>query len=435
MGAKQGTPDIKGLDELPHLAASGRTSFAADKDVPKSLYRTIGYRVCGERAVRVDILERLADLIRPALAWRPASPGPKPPGAFEGTGFTITGAMTSLAGSSGEDFASILRSLGYRMEKRPKPAEAPEDVTQAETAGEAVEATLPEATLPEATDASALGVAPVVPEDVAQAATPDSTAEPQVESAAPTEEPAVAEGAASASDEVISTDTQAPALAPEQADGVASAENPIDAAALGEAPVAPDALQEAAVSDVSATDAEATAAEPELIEVWRPGRFEERRNQRTRTARPKHRGPLGRRDRAHAPGAPSDAPAPATAQEGEAAPMVATAAEAMPAAPEQRRFGRPRHERDRDRHSDGPKREGKPRQDRGQRSRDDRQRDDRPGGGRSFGKPRRDRDQADAAPKIYSSRERREKVADPNSPFAKLAALKEQLEAGAKDRH
>jgi ATP-dependent RNA helicase SUPV3L1/SUV3 len=427
---KQGTPDIKGLDELPHLAASGRTSFAADKDVPKSLYRTIGYRVCGERAVRVDILERLADLIRPALAWRPASPGPKPPGAFEGTGFTITGAMTSLAGSSGEDFASILRSLGYRMEKRPKPAEAPAEVPQAETAGEAAEATLPDAT-----DASALGVAPVVPEDVAEAATSESTAEPQVESAAPTEEHAVVELAASASDEVTAPDTQAPALAPEQAEGVASVENLIDAAALGEAPVAPDALQEAAAADVSATDAEATAAEPELIEVWRPGRFEERRNQRTRTARPKHRGPHGRRDRSHAPGAPSDAPAPVAAQEGETVPAVAAAAEAMPAAPEQRRFGRPRYERDRDRQSDGPKRDGKPRQDRGQRSRDDRQRDDRAGGGRSFGKPRRDRDQADAAPKIYSSRERREKVADPNSPFAKLAALKEQLEAGAKDRH
>ena len=41
-----------------------------DKDIAKALYRTAGYRVCGERAVRVDILERLADLIRPALAWR-----------------------------------------------------------------------------------------------------------------------------------------------------------------------------------------------------------------------------------------------------------------------------------------------------------------------------------------------------------------------------
>jgi ATP-dependent RNA helicase SUPV3L1/SUV3 len=111
-----------------------------------------------------------------------------------------------------------------------------------------------------------------------------------------------------------------------------------------------------------------------------------------------------------------------------------TAEAAAPVPQEHRRFGRPRHERDRDRQGDGRKRDAKPRQDRGGRSRDERQRDDRPGGGRNFGKPHRDRDQADAAPKIYSSRERREKVADPNSPFAKLAALKEQLEAGAKDR-
>ena len=34
--------------------------------------------------------------------------------------------MTSLTGASGEDFASILRSLGYRMERRPKPAEPAE---------------------------------------------------------------------------------------------------------------------------------------------------------------------------------------------------------------------------------------------------------------------------------------------------------------------
>ena len=122
---KEATPDTKGLDEVPHLASSGRTSFPADKDVPKALYRTVGYRVCGERAVRVDILERLADLIRPALSWRAGSPAPKPPGAVEGGGFTVTVNMTSLTGSSGEDFASVLRSLGYRMEKKPKPKEAP----------------------------------------------------------------------------------------------------------------------------------------------------------------------------------------------------------------------------------------------------------------------------------------------------------------------
>ena len=76
--------------------------------------------------MRVDILERLADLIRPALSWRETSPGPKPDGVFDGRGFTVTGAMTSLTGASSEDFASILRSLGYRMDRKPKPAEPAE---------------------------------------------------------------------------------------------------------------------------------------------------------------------------------------------------------------------------------------------------------------------------------------------------------------------
>ena len=132
-------PEAKGVADLLHLAASGRTSIPVDKDTPKALYRTAGYRICGERAVRVDILERLADLIRPALSWREGVPGPKPDGVFDGAQLSVTGAMTSLTGASGEDFASILRSLGYRMDRKPKPAEAatpttvPADTTAAST--------------------------------------------------------------------------------------------------------------------------------------------------------------------------------------------------------------------------------------------------------------------------------------------------------------
>src|SRR6266852_4662209 len=122
---KHGGPESKGLESIEQLAASGRTSIAADMEIAKVLYRTAGYRVCGERAVRVDILERLADIIRPALGWREGAPGVKPQAAVEGSGFTVTVPMTSLVGCSGENFAAILRSLGYRMEKRPKPAEPP----------------------------------------------------------------------------------------------------------------------------------------------------------------------------------------------------------------------------------------------------------------------------------------------------------------------
>ena len=64
--------------------------------------------------MRVDILERLADLIRPAIAYRPGiTPGEPPAGAADGEGFVPTVAMTSLVGCAGEDFATILKSLGY----------------------------------------------------------------------------------------------------------------------------------------------------------------------------------------------------------------------------------------------------------------------------------------------------------------------------------
>ncbi|MGB3274315.1 MAG: helicase-related protein, partial [Xanthobacteraceae bacterium] len=126
---RQDTIDLSALAGAQQFAAAGRTSFAADPALDRDAYRVLGYRLAGDRAVRVDILERLADLIRPALAWREGAAGEKPAGAFDGRGFTVTQAMTSLAGSAGESFASILKSLGYRMEQRaplPPPAPAPD---------------------------------------------------------------------------------------------------------------------------------------------------------------------------------------------------------------------------------------------------------------------------------------------------------------------
>ena len=48
-------------------------------------------------------------------------PGEPPPGAADADGFVGTVAMTSLVGCAGEDFASILKSLGYAA-SRPGPA-------------------------------------------------------------------------------------------------------------------------------------------------------------------------------------------------------------------------------------------------------------------------------------------------------------------------
>ena len=149
-------PQSKGLDDVLHLAAGGRTSIPVDREVDASLYRAAGYRVCGERAVRVDILERLADLIRPALVWREGVAGQKPPGAIAGGGFTVVNTMTSLTGASGEDFASILRSLGYRLERRPKPPPAVEAVT-----GDEAEVAVTPAPAPGSDELPSVDAAPV----------------------------------------------------------------------------------------------------------------------------------------------------------------------------------------------------------------------------------------------------------------------------------
>ena len=109
--------DQEGAERLLHFAASGRTSFAVEPPASAELCRIAGFRLCGDRAVRVDIVERLSDLIRAAL---PRSPTPGP--ADEADGFVVTGQMTSLTGCSGEPFASILRSLGFvahRSRSRP----------------------------------------------------------------------------------------------------------------------------------------------------------------------------------------------------------------------------------------------------------------------------------------------------------------------------
>jgi ATP-dependent RNA helicase SUPV3L1/SUV3 len=136
-----GVPEADGVGDVQALAGSGRTSFAADAQVPKDYYRVLGYRVCGERAVRVDILERMADIIRPAIAYRPGiTEGSVPEGAAEGNGFTVTISMTSLVGCAGEDFSKILHSLGYKMETKPAPV-APDS----ESSSEQIQADNPEA--------------------------------------------------------------------------------------------------------------------------------------------------------------------------------------------------------------------------------------------------------------------------------------------------
>jgi ATP-dependent RNA helicase SUPV3L1/SUV3 len=395
--ALKNEPNATGVDDLLHLAASGRTSIPVGKDTPKTLYRTAGYRVTGERAVRVDILERLADLIRPALSWREGMSGEKPPGAFDGRGFTVTGAMTSLTGASGEDFASILRSLGYRMDRKPKPVEPASEAKSADAATEAKPAE--EAAAPEV-------------------ATETATVEPAVEPAA---EPPVAAAAVEAAPVRVTSSrsllpdpdffpsTASPVASPAEP-GSPSAEAP--PAVVEVAPVAPAETTEAA-----APAAEAAPAEPEMIEVWRPAGRSDRKPQHARRPRPQRR----------------DQNAPASTDQA-AQPAADASTEQKPDQRHERRGGdeqrADRRDRNQGRHDRQQRQEWQKKRDE-RNNRDDRQ--ERRPGRRDRGAPvdRADRDQYYAKPGL---RIRHNKEADPNSPFAKLAALKQQLEDGAKER-
>jgi ATP-dependent RNA helicase SUPV3L1/SUV3 len=369
---KHEAPDAHGVAELLHLAASGRTSIPVDKETPKPLYRTAGYRICGERAVRVDILERLADLIRPALAWREGSPQAKPEGAVDGRGFTVTGAMTSLTGASGEDFASILRALGYRMERRPKPAE-PDKPPEAEKPAEAAAEGAPA----EAAAASAEAASEPPPQTEPQAATVEGSET----------------GADAAAVEAPVADAE---LMPQ---GEPAAETSTEAAA------------DSAVSTQEPAEGAPTAAEapkpdePQFIEIWRPAGRGERRPKPQHQRRPHHP-------------RPQQTAQPAEASAGQ--PAAATPASAE--TPQRRE----RPERDRqDRRDRHERRDRMDRQDRQAQRHDRDERGTRRGRRRDEGPGRAEREQYYARP---HGGERRNKEPDPNSPFAKLAALKQQLE-------
>jgi ATP-dependent RNA helicase SUPV3L1/SUV3 len=463
--------DMSALSGAQHLAGSGRTSFPVDKQLPRDAYRVLGYRQCGERAVRVDILERLADLIRPALSWRETSPGEKPAGAFDGRGFVVTQAMTSLTGSAGEDFASILRALGYRMERRPPPPPKPAPVVEAAVAeaipavveaaaveaapAEAASETLSEAAAIEAAAATANLVPEQAPVEAASGDVADiaGDAPPTFEDAAP------APSANLLPDNVLSPSTPADEPASVEANSIEA--EPIEvppepmasieaapAEAAQDQPAAEVTTETVAAGDTAPVNADAaatapeTVAAPELVEVWRPGgRSDERRPRHDRSRhrhqdRPKEgevpvaaageageaakgeRHRRGRRDRNNEFRKPrTDAPLEA----------AAAATDGAPVREPREDKGRPPRERfrgrDKDKGRDADQQKGKFAGGRDNGGRDKGGRDKRPDGGPSH-RPYA----TSAAPR------ERDRPIDPNSPFAKLAALKEQLTANRKDR-
>jgi len=122
-----------GLDPaaLPEMPRPGLTSLAADTALPEAFYRACGFHVCGNRAVRIDILERLGDLIRPLVSWKPNGGTAEPPaGALGGGAFKVQPDMMAILGCSQEELSGVLKALGYRLERRPVKPETGEDASQ-----------------------------------------------------------------------------------------------------------------------------------------------------------------------------------------------------------------------------------------------------------------------------------------------------------------
>ncbi|MBP9950756.1 MAG: helicase, partial [Cypionkella sp.] len=101
-----------GLQEFPESPPPGLVTIPNIADVPKSHYTLAGYHPAGARAIRIDMLERLADILRQKDSR---------------VGFEATPDMLSITGMTLEQFNDLMGGLGYKGEKaeRPKVKAAP----------------------------------------------------------------------------------------------------------------------------------------------------------------------------------------------------------------------------------------------------------------------------------------------------------------------
>ncbi|MCB1453428.1 MAG: helicase, partial [Rhizobiaceae bacterium] len=312
--------DRAGFGDVVGLLASGRTSVIVDQTFDRAFYGLSGYRLLGPRAVRVDILERLADLIRPALAWKEGTGAARPEGAYEGNAFVVTPAMMSILGATPDDMSEILKGLGYRGEPKPA-AEVETRIAELDTQATAAKEVAPE---PVAAETASDSAEAAPEEDTATEAAPAVEATTANEETCAENQSAVDVGEAAAQSEAAPADA-------------ASADSSADTAA---APETASATEEASNT---------AAEEPAPMIIWRPGRTGDR---------PRHK---GNRQGQH---------------------------QAKPGG----RDGKQQHGKGR--------RKGKPDGQRGPRP-------EHQQGGRK--------------------REERPREADPDSPFAKLAALRDQM--------
>ncbi|NVJ98979.1 MAG: disulfide oxidoreductase, partial [Alphaproteobacteria bacterium] len=120
------------LSGLPGLPTPGMVWVDTEATAPNTFYELAGFTVVGKKAVRMDMLERLADAVRPL--------------GQGGDWFEVTPEIMGLVGLSGEDFAEVMAAAGYKHEVRQVPAPAKEEATvEAAPEGEASTDAAPEA--------------------------------------------------------------------------------------------------------------------------------------------------------------------------------------------------------------------------------------------------------------------------------------------------
>ncbi len=152
---------------------AGLVSVKMTEKLPHAFYYASGYRPSGERAVRIDMLERLAGLIRTARNE-----------AKTREGFETTSQMMSLVGCSGEEFEAILRSLGFRKHMVKRKIETAETGSDAPASGAATSETAAPSQTPQAEK-----VAPAAPAEATPNPAPETVAEavaPELEADEPT---------------------------------------------------------------------------------------------------------------------------------------------------------------------------------------------------------------------------------------------------------
>ncbi len=148
-----------GLDEFPEAPPPGLVTIPAAVGVSEDYYTQSGYRLAGARAIRIDMLERLADMLRTQ-----DSRG----------GFEANADMLSITGLTLEQFADLMTGLGYKAEKGERPkVRAKTGAPAAEVVAEAESSETP-------AEGEAEAAEPVA-EAVEADAAPDGEAAPEVE--------------------------------------------------------------------------------------------------------------------------------------------------------------------------------------------------------------------------------------------------------------